>query len=454
MSAPALAARRAPVWVAAALVAVPGAALAAVAATTEVGGAATLPLALAVAILSLAALQRPIEPAPGEKLSLAAAVAFFGVLVLPAAQAIAALVTAEIVARGLRRTSLVSATVNVSKSAGAAGAAAAAVAALRLSAAVAPDLQEVLVAGALYVVAALAPVAAMIGWTRGAWAVYGFVGREWLPTAALVAIGAIGAVVWAAMPLLMVVLLLPLAMVEIAARASARERAAHAAAARALETQRSFVADAAHELRNPLAAIRGNLAFVRDEGLAGEEAAALGDARRDLTGLAALVDRLLLLSRADASRVPGRADLASVVRAVASATTLRPGVALDLDLAEDVEVAVPRELVESVVRDLVGNAAAYTERGFIRVTVRERGGEALLEVRDTGIGIPPSELPRVFDRFYRGASARRFAPGSGLGLAIARRIAEAYGGTVTIGVALGGGTVASAVLRRPLRTDV
>ena len=433
--------RHGSVWIPASAIAASCLMLAALAALAEAGRPATLPLALAIALISLGALLRPFEPAPGEKFSLAAAIAFFGALVLPGAQAVAAVALAEVVARVIRRTSLVSSTVNVAKAIGAVGAAAAAAEGTRLSLLLAPDLQEVLLAGTAYLVVTLAPIAAMIGWTQRPSAAIGFVVRESLPTATLIAIGALGASVWAASPLLIAMLALPLAMVEVAGRASARLRVAHGALAKALDAQRSFVADAAHELRNPLAAIRGNIAFVRDAGLTPDEGAALADARRDLGQLSALVDRLLLLSAADVSgERRGSADLSVIARAVAIATKRRDGVMLELDLADGVKVALPPELLESLVRDLVANAAAYTERGVVRVAVKQMAGVAELEVRDTGVGIAPSELPRVFDRFFRGSAARSLAPGSGLGLAIARRIAEAHGGSIVLAPVSVGGT--------------
>ena len=436
-------------WIPASAVALSCGALAALAGAAQPGRAETLPLALAICLLSLGALLRPFEPAPGEKFSLAAAVAVFGILVLPGGQAVGATLVAEVLARIIRRTSVVSSLVNIAKSAGAVGAAASAVDVLRLDPMLAPNLQEVLVGGAIYVAVTLAPIAAMIGWTQGAGSVRGFYAREWLPTATLVAIGALAAAVWAAMPLLIVLVALPLAMVEVAGRSSARVRAAHAIVAKALDAQRAFVADAAHELRNPLTAIRGNIAYIESATLAPEEAAALGDGKRDIAHLSALVERLLLLSRADAGGdTAARADLSAIARSVAAGTSRRSAVALDLDLPPDVQVAAPAELVEALVRDLVTNAAAYTERGFLRVTLRTRADVAELEVRDTGVGIAPADLPRVFDRFFRGAAARRLAPGSGLVLAIARRIAEAHGGAVEVGPANGGGTVAR--VRLPL----
>ena len=423
--------------------------LALLAGVANTGRPETLPLALAVALLSLGALVRPFEPAPGEKFSLAAAVAFFGVLVLPAGQALVAIAAGELAARVIRRTSPLSSIVNVSKSMGAAAAAAASIETTRLSFILAPDLLEVLVAGALYLVVTLLPVAAMIGWTKGPRAGAGFIARETIPTATLLTIGALGAAVWVSSPLLIVLLLFPLAMVEIAGRGAARLRRTHGALAKALDAQRAFVADAAHELRTPLTAIRGNLAFVRESTLVPDEEAALADARRDVAHLADLVERLLMLSRAEENPdTSGRADLSQIARSVAAAIARRPEVALELDVASDVQVAAPPDLVEAVVRDLVGNASAYTEHGFVRVSVRTREERAELEVRDTGVGIAPAELSRVFDRFYRGSAARRIAPGSGLGLAIARRIAEIYGGRITLTPAHGGGT--SVVVQLPL----
>ncbi len=441
MSAAVLPGGRASAWIPTLGVALPCAALALLAAVADTGRPQTLPLALAIALLTLGALVRPFEPAPGEKFSLAAAVAFFGVLVLPSAQAIAAIAVAEIAARLIRRSSLQSSIVNVSKSLGAAGAAAASVETTRLSVFLAPDLLEVLVAGALYLAVTLLPIAAMIGWTQGSRAGGGFVARETLPTATLLTIGALGAAVWASSPLLIVLLAFPLAMVEVAGRAAARLRRTHGALAKALDAQRAFVADAAHELRTPLTAIRGNLAFVRESTLVPDEEAALADARRDVAHLAALVERLLMLSRADATGAgEGCADLAAIARSVAAQHTPRPGVRLDVSAEGSVAVAAPPELIEALVRDIVGNATAYTDSGAVEVRVRTRGTTGELEVRDTGIGIAPAELPRVFDRFFRGAAARRMAPGSGLGLAIARRIALAHGGNLTILPVPTGGT--------------
>ena len=242
-------------------------------------------------------------------------------------------------------------------------------------------------------------------------------------------------------------LVLPLASVELAARASARARAARDQLRRSLEAQTVFAADAAHELRNPLATISGNLAYVDRSGLASDEAGAVGDALSETRRLSGLVERLLLLSRADALANRGsRADLAEIVRRVAARTTPRPGVRLSVSVPSTLLVAGVEELIDTTVSDLLANAASYTERGEIAVSAGVRDGTAELVVRDTGIGIGAADLERIFDRFYRGTEARRLARGSGLGLAIARRVAEAHGGSLRLASASGNGTTATLLL--------
>ncbi|HYK99021.1 MAG TPA: HAMP domain-containing sensor histidine kinase [Candidatus Acidoferrales bacterium] len=435
------------VWLPAAAVVAPYLALSLIVAASDTGSAATLPLALGVMLLSLGALLRPFEPAPGEKFSLAASLAFFAAQVLPAGQAIGAIALAETAARVARRTSRVSAAVNVSKAAGAAAGACAVLTTLRAAGVGAYDPRGPALGGLVYLLLTLVPIAAMIGWSSGEGAARAFLAREILPTATLVAIGALAAAIWLASPPLIVLIVPPLAMVEIAGRASARTRVAQTELARSLETQRAFVSDAAHELRNPLAAIRGNLAFVEGAGLSVQEKAALDDARADLARLAVLVDRLLLLSRSDdgPSGAPST-DLSAIARRVADTVARRPDVALAVVASDVAPVAMPAELVEALVRDVVANAAAYTERGTIGVSVSTSRELVTLEVRDTGVGIADEDLPRVFDRFFRGPTARDLAPGSGLGLAIVRRIAESYGGSVSLESRAGEGTTVRVLL--------
>jgi two-component system OmpR family sensor kinase len=222
----------------------------------------------------------------------------------------------------------------------------------------------------------------------------------------------------------------------------------------ALAQQRRFLADAAHELRTPLARMRAaaDVALLGGTTDASADAngagAALEGMRRDLERTSRLVDELLQLARADADQrevVPVRGYLDDVVSDALSswpAVARERGVALDVPVLEETPVMLDRALVERLVGILVDNALRYTPPGG-RVSVRVLGGEqACLEVQDTGVGIPPEERPRLFERFFRGATARRMAPdGSGLGLAIAQWIVTSHGGSIAFEAPAEGGTL-------------
>lgn len=390
------------------------------------------PPAIPVAIFLIVALQRPFEPAPGEKFSLGAAVAFFAAAILPAAAAVAVVVGTSLLTRLVQRRSVLSAAVNASVM----GAAAAA-ASLTLALLPGARALELAVAGGAYCAVTLAGVAVMVGASSGAAAARSFLRRELLPTAALVSIGAIGALLWERDGLAILLLGVPLALIEVGLRRVAGERAAHAALREAHAAQRQFTEDAAHELRTPLTALVGNLAFVRRDRLEPDEADALADAERTAASLKVLTERLLMLSRSGTPEDGSRTDLADVAREATSRAAPRPGVSVRFEGPAALEVAVSPELLAVIVNDLLANAVAYTERGSIVVRVAAADATASLVVADTGAGIPASELPRAFDRFFRGQRARTLAPGSGLGLAIVRRIAEAHGGSVTVTSAVG-----------------
>jgi signal transduction histidine kinase len=196
--------------------------------------------------------------------------------------------------------------------------------------------------------------------------------------------------------------------------------------------QRAFVADAAHELRSPLAALRTVLevALVHPDPDGPEPT--LRTAHDEVLRMARLVDDLLLLARLDAGapRRVQEVDLAEVVRGL-----VPDGVVLDLAPAR--VVADPDALVR-VVRNLVDNALRHATR---TVAVTVSAGEAVeLLVDDDGPGIPEPERERVFDRFHRLDSPRtRDAGGTGLGLAIVRELVLSAGGTVAVEQAPAGG---------------
>jgi len=219
----------------------------------------------------------------------------------------------------------------------------------------------------------------------------------------------------------------------------------------ALAQQRRFLADAAHELRTPVARMIGtvDLALLDTATLAAPSVRALDGVRRDLDRTARLVDELLQLARADASgsvlRTTGFLD--DVVMDAVHAwqgVAASHGVQLDVQTMEESPARLDRIYVERLVGILLDNAVRYTPRGgTVRVDVQAANGAAMLSVSDTGIGIPAEERPRVFERFFRGTHARAMShDGNGLGLPIARWIADAHDATLELASAAGGGTVA------------
>ncbi|HEX5467934.1 MAG TPA: HAMP domain-containing sensor histidine kinase [Gaiellaceae bacterium] len=203
--------------------------------------------------------------------------------------------------------------------------------------------------------------------------------------------------------------------------------------------QRQLVGDASHELRTPLTSLRTNV-----EVLAGgrdlppdERQRLLGDVVEQLDEMTTLVGELSELARGELE--PGEAEDARLDLLAADAVERtrrnRPGIVIETDLEESVVHGVPAS-IERAIANLLDNAAKWSPAGG-RVELRVRDSE--VSVRDHGPGIDESDLPYVFDRFYRASSARGL-PGSGLGLAIVRQVADSHGGVVVAEAAEGGGT--------------
>ncbi|MCX4780496.1 sensor histidine kinase [Streptomyces sp. NBC_01264] len=210
--------------------------------------------------------------------------------------------------------------------------------------------------------------------------------------------------------------------------------------------QRQFTADASHELRNPLAAVRSRLEVALRDPDRESVAAALADTER-LQGIAA---DLLLLARLDGGPAP-RTEPVDLALLAAEDAARRPGprVPLRLDARGPVPAAGDPERLERALANLVDNALRYARTGVV-VRASAEDGWALLEVTDDGPGIPEADRDRVFERFVRlDADRGRASGGTGLGLAIAREIARAHGGDVRALPAPAGG--ARMVLRVPGR---
>ncbi|HEX8024839.1 MAG TPA: HAMP domain-containing sensor histidine kinase, partial [Candidatus Limnocylindrales bacterium] len=224
------------------------------------------------------------------------------------------------------------------------------------------------------------------------------------------------------------------------------------------DRSREFLADVSHELRTPIAALRTfNELLV--EGAASDPATRsefLEASRAQLERLDWLAQNLLELSKLDSGLV--LLDLrpddvrSAVEQAVeqATPTARRRGIELQLDLPKEaIRVRHDPVRIGQVVANLVGNALKFTNRGGqVHVEVRgTREGGARIEVRDNGVGIDPAELPRIFDRFFRGSRASEArGSGSGLGLAIVRGIVDMHGGTVDVESRLGEGSTFTVTL--------
>jgi two-component system sensor histidine kinase QseC len=211
-----------------------------------------------------------------------------------------------------------------------------------------------------------------------------------------------------------------------------------------LEHERRFTADAAHELRTPLAGVVVQI----DNALASAErahaASALGQARHGIDRMSHTINQMLDLARWDAGPAspPVQAvDLARVVRAELAEINPR-AIEKDLEIALDVDAYAPsiegwEPGVAVLVRNIIDNAVAHSPpHGRIDIAIRSRDGTAVLAVSDQGPGIPAELRTRVFARFRRGVEN---GEGSGLGLAIVARIAELHGAEVRLGDSRDGG---------------
>lgn len=209
---------------------------------------------------------------------------------------------------------------------------------------------------------------------------------------------------------------------------------------RARAAQRQFIADASHELRKPLAALKVNvdlLALGAREHVPDRDQLA-ADTRAGVDDLTALVAQLIDLAREDERILtPAAVRLDDVTREAIDRVQRRyPSVDFRLD-AGPTTIVGDAEALGRAIDNLLDNAGKWTPPGRA-VDVRVRGG--VLEVRDQGPGIDGADRPRIFERFYRGARATGI-PGSGLGLAIVARVVAAHGGDISVAPAEGGGTV-------------
>lgn len=209
--------------------------------------------------------------------------------------------------------------------------------------------------------------------------------------------------------------------------------------------QRQLVADAGHELRTPLTSLRTNIELIGQAADDGERSLSteqrheiMDDVRAQLEELTTLVGDLVELAREEPlRRDPEPLDFADVVHQAADRVRLRaPDIRFDVDVQSWMVFGEP-QLLERAVTNLLDNAAKWSPPAG---TVSVRLADGALTVADEGAGINASDLPHIFDRFYRSSEARTL-PGSGLGLSIVKRAAERHGGTVDVVSPPEGGTV-------------
>jgi two-component system OmpR family sensor kinase len=205
---------------------------------------------------------------------------------------------------------------------------------------------------------------------------------------------------------------------------------------RLFNAQRRFLADVSHELRTPLTTIRGNVDLLRRMG--GADETSLDAIQSEAERMSRLVGDLLLLAQSDAGTLPTArqpVELDTLLFEVyREAQVLAGGVSLSIGEIDQAIVLGDRDRLYQLMLNLVSNALKFTpEGGKVSLGLSKVNGWARLVVTDSGVGIPPEELPQVFERFYRVDKARtRSQGGAGLGLAIAQRIAHIHGGRIEV----------------------
>jgi heavy metal sensor kinase len=207
----------------------------------------------------------------------------------------------------------------------------------------------------------------------------------------------------------------------------------------AVDQERRFIADASHELRTPISVMRAETEWALDrERTPQQYRDALTIGRRASLRMQDIVERLLALVRADVAADPAEPATVAMRRLIDDVvewlSPMAHARAVHLSVSgEPLAVNGDAEQLREALNNVVANAILYNKPGgSVTITTRRAGGTAVIEVADTGIGIPADAVPHVFDRFFRVDKARsRAMGGSGLGLSIARTIFQAHGGTIT-----------------------
>jgi signal transduction histidine kinase len=199
----------------------------------------------------------------------------------------------------------------------------------------------------------------------------------------------------------------------------------------ARRAERELLANVSHELRTPLARVRVALGLIENPPEATTRRLAVVE--DELDELERLISNVLAATKLDLAALPIRRNRVSLrelaERSRDRTLALEPEREVEINAPEHLEMDLDRALISRALDNLLDNARKYDESGKpLRIEIAEEAGEVVIAVVDHGSGIPPDELERVFDPFFRGANARGRSSGFGLGLALARRIAQAHGG--------------------------
>jgi signal transduction histidine kinase len=221
-----------------------------------------------------------------------------------------------------------------------------------------------------------------------------------------------------------------------------------------MRSQRSFVADASHELRGPLTVIRGNLDLLKRNVSEEDRLESIRVLEAEMTRMTRIVNDLLILAEVESGQLDREQTVSLkelLLDAHERALQLAGERRVVMERQEDLWVKGDAHRLDQLIGNLVGNAIKYTpEGGTITLSLYQDGEWARLDVADTGVGIPTEHLPHIFERFYRVDKAHsRRSGGSGLGLAIVKGIAEQHGGKVNVTSEPGKGSTFSVWLKLP-----
>ncbi len=217
--------------------------------------------------------------------------------------------------------------------------------------------------------------------------------------------------------------------------------------------KRDFVANVSHELRTPLASIKGYAETLLSGALEDKTSLKkfLAIIDKHANRMTVLIEDLLTLSMLESHQMPmsfAPVEVKNIISGVMQGFEKQArdkGLQLIMDIKEDIpNVSGDKNRLEQVITNLVDNAIKYTNSGSVKISAERQDSMLRIDIKDTGIGIPEKDIPRLFERFYRVDKGRsREVGGTGLGLAIAKHIIQGHNGKILVGSKLGEGTTFS-----------